>query len=99
MVDGVPVFQIGPKATKVRKGLMGGYCYRRMQVSGERFTDKPDKNEFSHPVEAFEYICTRMFGHSILTQEVERDEVLEEFFGIEVDNDSQTHSSNSLTGY
>ena len=30
------------------KGFQGGYCYRRMQVSGERYDDKPDKNMYSH---------------------------------------------------
>ena len=39
----------------IRKGLQGGFCYRRVQVSGERYTDEPDKNEYSHPVEALEY--------------------------------------------
>jgi hypothetical protein len=39
----------------VRKGLQGGFCYRRIQVSGEKYTDDPDKNEYSHPVEACEY--------------------------------------------
>jgi hypothetical protein len=39
----------------IRKGLQGGFCYRRIQVSGEKYTDEPDKNEYSHPVEALEY--------------------------------------------
>jgi hypothetical protein len=40
----------------VRKGLAGKFCYRRLQVAGDaKFQDKPDKNEWSHPVEAAEY--------------------------------------------
>jgi hypothetical protein len=39
----------------IRKGLQGGFCYRRIQVSGDKYTDEPDKNEYSHPVEALEY--------------------------------------------
>ena len=39
----------------IRKGLQGGFCYRRVQTSGERYSDQPDKNEYSHPVEALEY--------------------------------------------
>ena len=36
---------------------MGGFQFRRMKVSGdERFTDEPDKNAYSHPVEAAEYL-------------------------------------------
>lgn len=54
-MDGKPAFLISPKCKITRKGLAGGFCYRRIQVSGERYTDMPDKNEYSHPVEALEY--------------------------------------------
>jgi len=54
-MDGKPRFVILPKAKMVRKGLQGGFCYRRIMVSGEKYTEDPDKNEYSHPVEALEY--------------------------------------------
>lgn len=54
-MDGKPRFIVLPKAKTIRKGLQGGFCYRRLQVSGEKYTDEPDKNEYSHPVEALEY--------------------------------------------
>jgi hypothetical protein len=54
-MDGKPRFTVLPKAKMIRKGLQGGFCYRRIQVSGDRYTDEPDKNEYSHPVEALEY--------------------------------------------
>ncbi len=54
-MDGKPRFVVLPKARMLRKGLQGGFCYRRIQVSGERYTDEPDKNEYSHIVEACEY--------------------------------------------
>jgi hypothetical protein len=54
-MDGKPRFQLYPKAKMARKGLQGGFCYRRIQTSGERYTDEPDKNEYSHIVEALEY--------------------------------------------
>lgn len=58
LVDGRPAFRIGPKAKKIRKGLAGGYCYRRIQVAGEdRYEDKPKKNAYSHPCEAAEYLA------------------------------------------
>lgn len=48
-IDGRPAFLVGPKVRIGRKGLMGGFCFRRLKVSGdERFTDQPDKNEYSH---------------------------------------------------
>jgi hypothetical protein len=56
-IDGRPRLLISPKARMIRKGLQGGFCYRRMAVSGsERYTDEPDKNMYSHPVEALEYV-------------------------------------------
>jgi hypothetical protein len=54
-MDGKPRFIVLPKASMIRKGLQGGFCYRRVQTSGERYSDQPDKNEYSHPVEALEY--------------------------------------------
>lgn len=54
-MDGKPRLLISAKAKMIRKGLQGGFCYRRVQVSGERYTDEPDKNVYSHPVEALEY--------------------------------------------
>ena len=41
-----------------RKGMMGGYAYRRMQVAGtvDRYQDKPDKNIYSHVCEAGQYL-------------------------------------------
>lgn len=58
LVDGKPGLIISPSMKITRKGLGGGYCFKRIQVAGdERFQDKPDKNnKFSHPVEAGEYM-------------------------------------------
>jgi hypothetical protein len=55
MIDGQPGFLISPKATMIRKGLNGGYCYDRVNVGGERYRDVPSKNKYSHPVEAAQY--------------------------------------------
>lgn len=53
---GKPGFVIGPKAKLFRKGMAGGYKYKRMQVSGEdKFQDKPDKGRYSHICEAGQY--------------------------------------------
>ena len=38
------------------KGFEGGYQYKRMEVSGERYADKPDKNMFSHIHDALQYL-------------------------------------------
>lgn len=57
LVDGKPGLTISPKCAITRKGMAGGYHYRRIQVSGdERYHDKPVKNKYSHPCEAGGYI-------------------------------------------
>lgn len=57
MLDGgKPGILISPNCIKLRKGLAGAFCYKRIQVSGEeKYRDVPDKTEYSHVVEAQEY--------------------------------------------
>lgn len=56
LIDGQPGIQIDPRCRNLRKGMMGGYCYRRVQVTGsERFADMPDKGKLSHVAESFQY--------------------------------------------
>ena len=57
MRDGKPAFQVHTKCKVLRKGFNGGYQLRRMQVVGQtRFSDKADKNKFSHPHDALQYL-------------------------------------------
>ncbi|RLW63581.1 MAG: hypothetical protein B6D73_15180 [gamma proteobacterium symbiont of Stewartia floridana] len=57
MVDGKPGLLISPGCINARKGMSGGYCYKRVQVSGdERYRDMPDKGQFSHICEAGQYL-------------------------------------------
>jgi hypothetical protein len=57
LIDGKPGLILCPTLTVTRKGMAGGYCYKRLQVAGDdRFHDKPDKNKFSHPCEAGQYL-------------------------------------------
>ena len=55
MAEGKPAFLIDPRCQQLIKGFEGGYQYRRMEVSGERYADKPDKNMFSHVHDALQY--------------------------------------------
>ena len=55
VLHGLPYLRIAQKCRYLRKGLSGGYKYRRLQVSGEFFADKPDKNMYSHVCEALQY--------------------------------------------
>ncbi len=66
MVNGQPGLLVSPKCKYLRKGLAGGFQYKRIQVKGdERFQNKPDKNFFSHIVEAAEYALMDAGEHSV----------------------------------
>jgi hypothetical protein len=53
---GRPALLISPTCKTLRRGMMGGYKYRRLRVSGdERFADVPEKNSYSHVCEALQY--------------------------------------------
>lgn len=57
MIDGEPGFLIHPDCKITRKGMQGGYMFKRVKVAGdERYRDQPDKNRFSHPCEAGQYV-------------------------------------------
>ena len=47
----------------IRKGKIGGYQYKRVQVKGDdRYRDKPDKNKYSHPADAEQYMALGFAG-------------------------------------
>ena len=55
-MDGKPRLIVLTKAKMIRKGLAGGFCYKRVMTAGEpKYHDEPDKNKYSHYVEALEY--------------------------------------------
>jgi len=57
MYEGKPAFCLLNQAKVLRKAMVGGYCYRRLQVSGlEKYAEKPDKNKYSHVAEALQYM-------------------------------------------
>ncbi len=74
MVDGRPGLLVSPKCAITRKGMAGGYCYKRVQVAGdERFHDKANKNRFSHPCEAAQYMMLGAGeGNSVIPRKKKR---------------------------
>jgi len=57
LIDGQPGLLIHPQCQMLRKGMAGGYNYKRLQVTGEeRYRDVPDKNMYSHVCEAGQYL-------------------------------------------
>jgi hypothetical protein len=63
LVGGRPCFVLSPNCDTLRKGFNGGYQFKRMQVSGQaRYSEKADKNSFSHPHDALQYLCQAAWG-------------------------------------
>ena len=77
-MDGKPAFQISPKCKMLRKGLMGGFCYRKLKIPGEdRFHQAPDKNIYSHIVESAEYALLSE-GEGVAALTVSEDDAYDE---------------------
>ncbi len=60
MVDqGMPGYLVDKKCEYLRKGKKDRYQFKRLQVAGAdaRFHDKPDKNDYSHPADAEQYLA------------------------------------------
>ena len=55
MVGGEPAFKVSPQCTHLIKAMVGRYVFRRLRLSGERYTEIPDKNMFSHIGDALTY--------------------------------------------
>lgn len=57
LINGKPGFLLDRRCRVLRKGFNGQYKYRKLQVSGDaKYTPEPDKNEFSHPHDALQYL-------------------------------------------
>lgn len=56
MSEARPDLIISPTCTTLIAALDGGWHYRRMKVSGERYAEEPEKDEYSDPADAFGYL-------------------------------------------
>lgn len=58
MSGGQPSIVINKTCKTLIKGFISGYQFRRLNVSGEaRYQEKADKNAYSHPHDALQYLC------------------------------------------
>jgi hypothetical protein len=59
LLDGKPGIMIDPACKMVIDGLAGKWRMRKLQIPGtERYGEKPEKNKWSHPCEALEYLVS-----------------------------------------
>lgn len=69
LIDGKPGILINRKCTMLRAALSGKYCYKRIQVTAERYQDSPIKNEYSHISDALQYVALGMGeGKNLITE-------------------------------
>lgn len=70
MSKGKPQFVLSPKCKKLRKGFQGRYQFKRLKIAGteERFKETADKNAYSHPHDALQYVAVSVFGNTIKSQ-------------------------------
>lgn len=61
---GDPGIVIDKRCVVIRKGFQGAYRHKRIAMTGteERYRDTPDKNDFSHPHDALQYLCCGFAG-------------------------------------
>jgi hypothetical protein len=69
MIDGKPALRISRLGCPVlRKGFINGYHFKRMNIANEdRHQDKPNKNKYSHPHDALQYIAMKFASDRILS--------------------------------
>lgn len=80
LVDGEPGYLVSKSCPMIRKGKIGGYQYKRVQVSGEaRYKDKPDKNKFSHPADAEQYMALGFAGGYVVQSDDDFDDDYDDF--------------------
>lgn len=66
MIDGqTPAFWLSPACRMLRKGMASHYRYQRQQVGNTtKFSDKPEKNEWSHVSDALQYLMLGSKGRA-----------------------------------
>ncbi len=73
LVEGNPGFLLSPKCAMLRKGFAGGYHYRFIQnANGTRFHETPNKNAYSHPHDALQYLLLGGGESNVVLQKVRR---------------------------
>lgn len=77
MVDGKAGFLLDYTCINLKKGFNGGYHYRRLQTSGDRYDEKPMKNRYSHVHDALQYLMLGAGeGRSLMAQNASKPRVI-----------------------
>ena len=74
LVMGRPQFVLHPRCVTIRKGMLGGYHFRRMRVHGETYASEPNKNSYSHICDTVGYAGAWIFGPALVSGENREEE-------------------------
>ena len=71
---GKPQMQLHSRCKMLRRGFQGRYQFRRLQIAGthERYQETADKNAYSHPHDALQYVGVKVFGGAVRSRESRR---------------------------
>lgn len=62
-IDGTPGLQVSAKCKMIRKGFVSGYHYKLSKSNNNAvIVETPNKNEYSHPAEAVQYLILGVGG-------------------------------------
>ena len=60
LIDGdTPGLLLSPHMKWTRKGFNSGYRFRRVQGRNDAYHDTPEKNDYSDPHDATQYLCQK----------------------------------------
>lgn len=75
LIDGEPGLLIHPDCKVLRKACQGGYAFKRIKVVGsDRYRDMPDKDRYSHPADAGQYMMLGAGGGEVLMRRTKKAE-------------------------
>ena len=63
-----PGFLVDKKCVMLRAGLSGKWYRKRVLTQAERYSEKPEKNEWSHVCDAASYMCLGGGEHTVLVR-------------------------------
>lgn len=67
-------FLISPNCVTLREGFAGGYVYKEMRNNSGRYSERPDKNMYSHPMDATQYLALwAKYGYVATKKDTDKD--------------------------
>lgn len=60
-LDGEAAFRLSPVCRALHEGFLGGYHFRKLNTTDVRYREVPEKNGFSHPHDALQYVAMKAY--------------------------------------